>query len=106
MAAAGSDCALVNVPVQTGAAGDRLRSFLVEDVIPHRPADLTFRRVSRTVDQRRVVDEASVEFTHDRELPWQEAMAKFRESGWDIRELVVAIATSQSFAQPRIEVSP
>jgi carboxymethylenebutenolidase len=70
LAATGGDCTLVNLPVQTGAAGDELRCFLAEDVIPHRPADLIFRRVSRTVDQRRVVDEASVEFTHDRELPW------------------------------------
>lgn len=70
LAATGDDCTLVNLPVQTGAAGDGLRCFLAEEVIPHRPADLTFRRVSRTVDQRRVVDETRVGFTHDRELPW------------------------------------
>ncbi len=70
LAATADDCTLVHLPARTGAAADRLRGFLAEDVIPHRPADLTFRRVSRTVDQRRVVDETCVGFTHDRELPW------------------------------------
>ena len=65
------DCSLVNLPIGTGAstvAG--LRRYLAEDVLPCLPADLTFRRVSRTVDKFRVVDEAVVAFTHDRELPW------------------------------------
>jgi carboxymethylenebutenolidase len=66
-----SDCVLVNVPVETGArTPEGLRRYLSEDVMPHLPADLTFRRVSRTVDQRRVVEEATVAFTHDRQLPW------------------------------------
>lgn len=65
------DCALTNVPVGTGGTGtDELRRHLAEDVVPHRPADLEFRRVSRTVDQRRLAEEFMVGFTHDRELPW------------------------------------
>lgn len=65
------ECTLVNAPVGTGAMGaDDLRRYLAEDVIPHLPADLTFTRVSRTADQRRVVDEMTVAFTHDREMPW------------------------------------
>jgi carboxymethylenebutenolidase len=65
------DCALTNVPAGTGGAGtDDLRRYLAEDVVPHRPADLAFRRVSKTVDQRRLVEESMVTFTHDRELPW------------------------------------
>ena len=65
------DCTLANVPAGTGGTGtDELRRHLAEDVIPHRPADLTFRRVSRTVDQRRLAEESMVSFTHDRKLPW------------------------------------
>jgi carboxymethylenebutenolidase len=64
------DCALTNVPVGSGGTGtDELRHYL-EDVAAHRPADLSFRRVSRTVDQRRLAEESMVTFTHDRELPW------------------------------------
>lgn len=70
LAALTEDCTLVNLPVGTGAAGDRLRGHLADDVLPHLPADLSFRRISRTVDKFRVVEEATVAFTHDRELPW------------------------------------
>jgi carboxymethylenebutenolidase len=65
------DCTLTNVPAGTGGTGtDELRRYLVDDVLPHRPADLEFQRVSRTTDQRRLVEEFTVGFTHDRELPW------------------------------------
>lgn len=71
LAVTAADCELGNVPMGTGARGaEDLRRYLAEDVMAHLPADLTFRRESRTVDQRRVVDEVVVGFTHDRELPW------------------------------------
>ena len=71
MATLAEDCTLVNLPVQTGAGGgEAVRRHLAEDVLPNRPDDLTFRRVSRTVDKFRLVEEAVVGFTHDRELPW------------------------------------
>jgi carboxymethylenebutenolidase len=64
------DCALGNVPAGTGGKGtEELRRYL-EDVVAHRPDDLAFRRVSKTVDQRRLAEESMVAFTHDRELPW------------------------------------
>jgi carboxymethylenebutenolidase len=64
------DCALSNVPAGTGGTGtDELRRYL-EVVVAHRPDDLVFRRVSKTVDQRRLAEESVVTFTHDRELPW------------------------------------
>ncbi len=70
-AAVADNCALVNLPMATGASdGAGLRRFLAEDVLPHLPADLSFQRISRTVDRWRVAEEATVEFTHDRELPW------------------------------------
>ena len=62
---------LVHLPLRTGTSADRdLGRHLTEDVLPHLPEDLTFRRVSRTVDQRGLVQESVVSFTHDRELPW------------------------------------
>ena len=71
MACVGEACELVNTPVGTGGdAPDAIRRYLAEDVLPFLPDDLAFERVSRTVDQRRVVDEIRVRFTHDRELPW------------------------------------
>jgi carboxymethylenebutenolidase len=66
-----ADCVLANLPMATGASGqDGLGRYVAGDVLPHLPADLGFERISRTVDQRRVVEEATVRFTHDRELPW------------------------------------
>ena len=65
------DCALTNVPAGTGGHGtEELRRHLSEEVVPHRPADLAFRRLSRTTDQRRTAEESVLTFTHDRELPW------------------------------------
>ena len=71
LAAAAADCVLVNTPTGTGATGEAaLRRYLAEDVLPHLPGDLGFARISRTVDRWRVVEEATVGFTHDRVLPW------------------------------------
>jgi carboxymethylenebutenolidase len=70
MALTTAGCTLTNIPSGTGAAGEGLRRYLAEDVLPHLPADLTFQRVSRTFDRWRVAQEDMVSFTHDRELPW------------------------------------
>src|ERR1700678_3605246 len=60
-----------HIPAMTGAAGQEgLARFYAEDFLPHLPADLTRTRISRTVDRFRLVDETTVAFTHDRELPW------------------------------------
>jgi carboxymethylenebutenolidase len=62
---------LVNLPVGTGGADrDELRRYLADDLLPHLPADLARRRLSRTMDRFRLVEEELVSFTHDRELPW------------------------------------
>jgi carboxymethylenebutenolidase len=68
LAAAG--CTLTNIPSGSGAAGDGLRRYLAEDVLPHLPSGLSFRRLSRTGDRWRVAQEEMVSFTHDIELPW------------------------------------
>jgi carboxymethylenebutenolidase len=62
---------VLHIPVMTGAVGGQaVRRFYTEDFLPHLPGDLTAARISRTVDRFRLVDEATVSFTHDRELPW------------------------------------
>jgi carboxymethylenebutenolidase len=71
MALTATDCALVNFPSGSGAtSADGLRRYLADDVLPHLPADLTFRRISRTGDRWRLAQEDVVSFTHDLELPW------------------------------------
>jgi len=64
------DCSLTHVPTGAGGTGlDEIRRHL-DVVVAALPADLAFRRVTRTSDQRRVVDESTVSFVHDRPLPW------------------------------------
>lgn len=71
LATTADDVKLLNTPIQSGARGAQgLRRHLAEDVLPHLPADLAFRRMSRTVDKWRVAEETVVSFTHDRKLPW------------------------------------
>lgn len=67
---AATGCAVVNVPSGSGAAGQDLRRYLAEDLLPHLPTGLNFRRISRTSDRWRVAQEDMVSFTHDVELPW------------------------------------
>jgi carboxymethylenebutenolidase len=60
-----------HLPAMTGAVGrEALQRFYAEDFLPHLPGDLRLARISRTVDRFRLVDEMTVSFTHDRELPW------------------------------------
>jgi carboxymethylenebutenolidase len=62
---------VLHIPAMTGAAGrEALQRFYAEDFLPHLPGDLRLARISRTVDRFRLVDEMTVSFTHDRELPW------------------------------------
>jgi carboxymethylenebutenolidase len=62
---------LLHIPAGTGASGRAaLERFYREDLFDHVPNDLTVGRISRTVDRFHLVDEATVSFTHDRELPW------------------------------------
>lgn len=71
LAVVADDVVLATTPAGTDVRGvEALRRHLAQDVLPHRPADLATRRVSRTGDRFRVVDEEVVAFTHDRELPW------------------------------------
>lgn len=71
MATTHDECVLTTVPIGIAADDrDSLRHYLAADVIPHLPDDLAFKRVTRTLDQHRLVEELTVSFTHDRALPW------------------------------------
>lgn len=60
-----------HIPAMTGAVGRAaLERFYATELFGHLPGDLALARISRTVDRFRIVDEATVSFTHDRELPW------------------------------------
>ena len=62
---------VLHMPAMTGATGGQtVKRFYAEALLPRLPGDLTLTRVSRTVDRWRLVDEVTVSFTHDRELPW------------------------------------
>ena len=63
--------AITHIPAMTGASGRQaVERFYADQFLPHVPDDLTLSRISRTVDRWRLVDETTVSFTHDRELPW------------------------------------
>lgn len=86
------DVALTTLPVGSGARGaGELRRHLEQDVLPHRPADLATRRVSRTGDRWRVVDEELVSFTHDRELPW--LLPGLAPTGRRVEVLAISLVT-------------
>jgi carboxymethylenebutenolidase len=82
---------VVDLPVGIGAMGrDAVRGHLAQ-VSAHLPADLTFARLSRTVDRFRVVDEERVSFTHDRELPW--LLPGVTATGRRAETLAISVAT-------------
>jgi carboxymethylenebutenolidase len=62
---------VTHLPAMTGGTGRQaVERFYAGQVLPHQPADLALTRISRTVDRWRLVEETTVSFTHDRELPW------------------------------------
>jgi carboxymethylenebutenolidase len=59
---------VTHLPAMTGGTGRlAVERFYAGQVLP---ADLALSRISRTVDRWRLVEETTVSFTHDRELPW------------------------------------
>jgi carboxymethylenebutenolidase len=60
-----------HLPTMTGADGRlEVEHFYRDMVLPHLPGELGFARRSRTVDRFHLVDELTVSFLHDREVPW------------------------------------
>jgi carboxymethylenebutenolidase len=95
MALTTTGCTLTNLPAGTGGTGDGLRRHLAEDVLPHLPTDLSFRRVSRTGDRWRVAQEDLVGFTHDRELPW--LLPGLAPTGRPVEVLAISVVTIERF---------
>ena len=61
---------VTHVPTMTGGNGrEAVRRFYETWFIGHWPKDTSIQRLSRTVDDARVVDEMVVSFTHDCEMP-------------------------------------
>src|SRR5580658_3201846 len=83
-----------HLPAETGAAGrEALERFYAEDFLPYLPGDLALRRISRTVDRFRLVDETMVSFTHDRELPW--LLPGLEATGQRVDVLAIAVVSFQ-----------
>ena len=60
-----------HLPLGTGADGRAaLDRFYRDALLAHLPSALRWTRRSRTVDRFRLVDELTVAFVHDCELPW------------------------------------
>lgn len=60
-----------HVPTLTGGIGRKdLYRFYNDFFIPHNPASMKIRLVSRTVGADRVVDEMVISFDHTEEIPW------------------------------------
>lgn len=71
LASLAAEPAVTYIPTMTGGTGRQaVERFYADQLLPHLPDDLELRRISRTVDRWRLVDETTVSFTHDRELPW------------------------------------
>ena len=71
VAAMADEPSVTHIPALTGGTGRQaVERFYADQVLPYLPADLTLTRISRTVDRWRLVEETTVSFTHDRELPW------------------------------------
>src|ERR1700748_2335776 len=66
-----ADPVITHIPAMTGATGRQaVERFYADQFLPHLPADLTLRRISRTVDRWRLVDETTVSFHHDPGMAW------------------------------------
>ena len=50
--------------------GQRVRRFNADYFIKHQTSDRTLHQRSRTVTDNCVVDELTISFTHDTEIPW------------------------------------
>ena len=71
MATMTDDPIVVHVATAVGARGGAaVRQFYTDHFVKHQAADMALQRTSRTVTQNCVVDEMTVSFTHDVEIPW------------------------------------
>jgi carboxymethylenebutenolidase len=62
---------VLHVPTSIGARGrTAVRRFYGDHFIGHQARDMQLELVSRTATVDRVVDEMTISFTHDVEIPW------------------------------------
>ena len=66
-----AEASVRHIPTMTGADGrSALDRFYREALLPYLPGEFERTRRSRTVDRFHLVDELTVSFLHDCELPW------------------------------------
>jgi carboxymethylenebutenolidase len=71
MATMTDDPVVMHVPTSIGARGrTEVRGFYADYFIDHQAQDMRLELVSRTATADRVVDEMTISFTHDVEIPW------------------------------------
>jgi carboxymethylenebutenolidase len=71
MATMTDDPVVVHVPTSIGARGrTAVRSFYADYFFGYQAQDMRLELVSRTVTGERVVDEMTISFTHNVEIPW------------------------------------
>jgi carboxymethylenebutenolidase len=71
MATMTDDPVVLHVPTSIGARGrTAVRRFYADHFIGHQAHDMRLELVSRTATVDRVVDEMTISFTHDVEIPW------------------------------------
>jgi len=71
MATMTDDPVVLHVPTSIGARGrTAVRRFYADYFIGHQAQDMRLELVSRTASVDRVVDEMTISFTHDVEIPW------------------------------------
>src|SRR4051812_39405329 len=71
MATMNDDPTVLHVSTSVGAHGrEAVRRFYTEHFIGHQASDMLLQLTSRTVTAERLVDEMTISFTHDVEIPW------------------------------------
>jgi carboxymethylenebutenolidase len=71
MSAMTAEPSVRHLPTMTGADGRAaLDRFYRDALLTHLPGELQWARRARIVDRFRLVDELTVSFVHDCELPW------------------------------------
>jgi len=71
MATMTADPTVVHVSTSVGARGrEAVRRFYREHFVDHQAGDMRLDLISRTATAERLVDEMTMSFTHDVEIPW------------------------------------
>jgi carboxymethylenebutenolidase len=89
-----NDPHVIHVPVATGGRGwDNVRNFYATSFIGRSPQNTRLDLISRTVGEKRIVDEFLFSFIHDIEMPW--ILPGVEPTGRPMNIPVVAIVSIQ-----------